>query len=770
MSQQDRTAFPAFLALGCVGFISSAQPAFAQDAQKPETLGRVTVTDTEVSEDSYRAEALSNPRFTEPLLDTPRSVTVLPESLLRQTATTSLADALRLVPGITLGAGEGGNPQGDRPFIRGFDAQGSTYIDGIRSVGGQSREIFAIEAVEVVKGSDSAIGGRGGAGGSINLVSKRPHLGSDVRVEGSLGNAGYKRVTADANHQLGETSAVRLNAMWHDQDVAGRDAVSYSRWGIAPSVALGLGTSTELTIGYYHLQSDDLPDPGIPFERTQAQAVASGQVDIGPAIEVNGQKVPRGAFYGLVDRDFRKTNVDELHVRFSHELTDDVTAMFNAKYANVQQQYIVSQPDDSQGNVQNGLVWRRLNSRWSDVDSFVLQQDFSGSFETGSIRHNFSAGGEYSWEQSKRGSFVSADGNVAINTSPRCTPAGIALYNCTSLFNPNPNDPWVNLINDVPSDIVRSPITGNNTASTWSLYAFDTVHFTDRLLLNLGGRYDNYRQRAIAASSVTGATTSSLFLKDDFFSYQLGLIYKPLPNGSVYVSTGTSVVPPGSFVGEGSEGNGIGVSPTITLDDLEPERTISYEFGTKWDLMDGALSLTAALFRTETKNARITNAQGYLEYVGHRRVDGIELSATGRPFPFWNLFAGYTLMDSELVSAGANATPATKAGVGKPFPNTPRNSFTAQTDFTFAERFTVGGGAIYNSRQYGSFGVDNVTRSIDPYWRVDANASARITDGIEVRVNALNLLNERYYDRTYTTHFVNQAAGRTVIGTLSISY
>ncbi len=770
MSQQDRTKLPAFLALGCVGFISSVQPALAQAAQKPETLGRVTVTDTEVDPESFRAEALSSTRFTEPLLDTPRSVTVLTETLLRQTATTSLADALRFVPGITLGAGEGGNPQGDRPFVRGIDAQGSTYIDGIRSVGGQSREIFALEAIEVVKGSDSAIGGRGGAGGSINLVSKRPHLGNDVRVEGSYGSADYKRITGDANYQLGETSAVRLNAMWHDQDVAGRDAVSYSRWGVAPSVALGLGTPTQISLGWYHLQSDDLPDPGIPFERTQAQAVSSGKTDIGPATEVNGQKVPRGVFYGLVNRDFRKTNVDELHVRFSHELNEAITATFNAKYANVQQQYIISQPDDSQGNVQSGLVWRRHNSRWSDVDSFVIQQDFAGSFQTGSIEHSFSAGGEYSWEQSKRGSFVSADGNVALNTSPRCTPQGIALYNCTSLFTPNPNDPWVNLINNVPSDIVRSPVTGNNTASTWSLYAFDTVHITDSLLLNFGGRYDNYRQTAISASSITGITTANLRVKDDFFTYQLGLVYKPMPNGSFYISTGSSVVPPGSFVGEGSEGNAIGTSALISLDDLKAETTRSYEIGTKWDLMDGALSLAGAVFRTETKNARTTNAQGLLEYVGHRRVTGVELSATGRPLPFWNLFAGYSFMDSKVVSAGENPTAASLIAVGKPFPNTPRNSFTAQTDFIIAERFTLGGGAIYNSRQYGSFGADNVTRSIDPYWRVDLNAAARINDNVEVRVNAQNLLNERYFDRTYTTHFVNQAAGRTVIGTLAITY
>ncbi len=777
MPSTERSALPAFLALGCVGFLASAAPAVAQTgpqatSQGERRLGGVTVTDTAIDADSYRAERASSPKLTEPLLDTPRSITVLPEALLRQTATASLADALRLVPGITLGAGEGGNPQGDRPFIRGFDAQGSTYVDGIRSVGGQSREIFAIESVEVSKGSDSAIGGRGGAGGAINLVSKRPHAGNDARIEGSYGSADYKRITADVNRQIGNDVAVRLNAMWHDQDVAGRDAVNYSRWGVAPTLTVGVDGPTQATIGWYHLQSDDLPDPGIPFERTQNQAIASGQLDIGPAIEVGGKEVPREAFYGLVNRDFRRTNVDELSFRFSHELSDNVTALFNARYANAQQQYVISQPDDSQGNVQNGLVWRRANSRWSDVDSFVIQQDFSGSFATGAITHNFSAGGEYSWERSERGSFVSAAGNVAINTSPRCTPAGIALYNCTSLFNPNPNDPWVNLVNGVPSAIVRSPITGINSASTWSLYAFDTVHVTDNLLINLGGRYDNYHMRQVAATATTGETTDDVSVDEDFFSYQVGVVFKPAPNGSIYVSHGTAVVPPGSFVGEGSETNspGGGRGTRIDLKDLKSERIKSYEIGTKWDFAEGALSLTAALFRTETKNARMANAQGYLEYVGHRRVQGVELSAAGRPLPFWNLYAGYTFMDSELTSAGPNPSPSALIGVGKPFPNTPRHSFTAQTDFTIADRFTVGAGLIHTGRQYGSFGTDGVTRSVDPWWRVDLNAAARLTPNIELRVNALNLLNERYYDRTYTTHFVNQAAGRTVIGTLAITF
>ncbi|WP_199555036.1 TonB-dependent receptor [Sandaracinobacteroides hominis] len=771
MQVTDKSAtIPAFLAMGCIGFIASAQPALAQEAKQPETLGRVVVTDTEIEAESYRTEAAPSRAFTEPLLDTPRSVTIVNGDLMRRTGVTSLSEALRLVPGITLGAGEGGNPQGDRPFIRGFDAQGSTFIDGIRSVGGQSREIFAIEQVEVTKGSDSSFAGRGSAGGSINLISKRAHPGTDARVEGTLGNDSYKRLTADLNYQIGDMAAIRVNGMWHDQDVSGRDAMSYSRWGIAPTVSYGLGTPTEMSLGWYHLESDDLPDPGIPFERTQAQAVASGNKAIGPALNVNGQDVPRGVFYGLADRDFRITNVDEFHIRFSHEISDNVRAEFNAKYSNVAQSYIISQPDDSQGNVQKGLVWRRVNSRWADVDAFVLQQGFTGTFDTGSISHSFSAGGEWSAETSKRGSYVSKTGNVAINTSPRCTPEGIALYNCTSLFTPNPYDPWVNLINNVPTDIVQSPITGDNRAETWSLYAFDTISFTDKLLLNLGGRYDNYRQRAITRSAITGLATADLDYRDSFFSYQVGFVFKPTENGSIYISTGSSVTPPGSFVGEGSEGNAIGVSPVITLDDLKPETTKSYELGTKWDLVGGALSLTGAIFQTETKNARTTNANGLLEYVGQRRVRGFELSATGRPVEFWNLYAGYSYMDSEVVALGDNPTAAQIATLGKPFPNTPKNSFTAQTDFTFAERFNIGGGAIYNDKQYGSFGIGGVSRYAPSYWRFDLNGSAQITENIDLRVNVQNLFDKRYFDRTYTTHFVNQAPGRLATATLAVHF
>lgn len=747
------------------------------EGRAPRRIGGVTVTDTAIDEQGYKIDRADSPKYTAPLLDTPKTVIVLPSQVIQESGSTTFVEALRTVPGITFGAGEGGNPQGDRPFIRGFDAQGSTYIDGIRSVGGQSREIFAIEQIEVVKGGDSTMGGRGSAGGSLNIVSKMPHLGTDARADLSYGTDDYKRATIDGNYQIGDTAAVRLNAMWHDADVAKRDVVTYNRWGVAPSFALGLDTPTRAYLSYYHLESDDIPDPGMPFERAgnAAQVTTADQLHIGPAEVVNGRKVDRSNFYGLADRDFRKTNVDEILFRFEHDLSDTIRARTTAKYANVKQAYVLTQPDDSQGNVQNGLVWRRVNTRWSDVDSMAGQIDLAGTFETGGIQHSFSAGFEASWEQSKRGSF-NVNTNL-VGNGQSCAAPNIATYNCTSLYNPNPHDPWDNRasVDGSAVPITRTGVTGITEATTYALYAFDTVTITDALLLNLGLRYDWYKTD-VTTITTTGPNPGSNILsrKDDFLNWQAGLVFKPASNGSFYISYAKSTTPPGTDLGEGA---GPGLSPgrgesDFLPEDLKPEKTSSYEIGTKWEFFDAALALNLALFRTDTTNARTTGANNLPEFVGERRIDGVEVGFNGKPLPFWSIFGGYTYMDSEVRNPG-NAASA-QVNRGKPFPNTPKHSFTAWTTFDIADRFQIGGGAIYNSKQYGSFGtvanVGTIVRSIPSYWRFDATAAVDITPNVALRVNIQNLTNKRYYDRTYTTHFATIAPGRSAFATLSLKY
>jgi catecholate siderophore receptor len=259
------------LAMGCIGLFSGTLPAMAQGTDQAgqtgegQNLGGVTVTDTAITEGSYKVERMASPKATAPLLDTPKSITVISRQVLADTNSSTLSEALRTVPGITMGSGEGGNPLGDRPFIRGADSQASTYLDGVRDIAAQTRETFDVESIEVTKGSDSVTNGSGNGGGSINIVSKTPTDKRFAQIDGSLGNADYKRVTVDINQPLSDFVGVRINGMFHDQGVAGRDAIWQKRWGIAPSIKFGLTGPTSLELDWYHLHSTELPDRAFPI-------------------------------------------------------------------------------------------------------------------------------------------------------------------------------------------------------------------------------------------------------------------------------------------------------------------------------------------------------------------------------------------------------------------------------------------------------------------------------------------------------------------------
>ena len=807
----------AFLALSCFGLTATplaAQTAPAKEDEKATELQGVTVTDTAINEGSYKVDRQDSPKSTASILNTPRSITVIPAQVIKDTASATLTEALRTVPGITLGSGEGGNPLGDRPFIRGFDSQPSTYLDGVRDIGAQSREVFAVEQIEVVKGSDSVTGGRGNPGGAINLVSKLPTSDRFAAASGVYGNADYKRATVDVNQPLNELIGVRLEAMYHDQGVAGRDALYQKRWGVAPSIKIGLTGPTSLTLAYYHLHTSELPDSGIPYLYTINNAPA-GVTETSPArnfTTIAGRQIstPRDAFYGLKDRDFRKTNVDEFTIRASHEFANGMTIRNTSRYGHAEQNYIWTQPDDSQGNVYGtnpaapgtagGYVWRRINNRNGYAEGVINQTDLYGKLHTGPLEHSFAGTLEISMERAAYGTYVS---NPALGTAiatgstitPRCTPANIARFNCTTIDNPNPSDPWVSYASDTSTALaaIQKSLPQTRTVTTINTKAaslFDTIAVGDHVLVNLGGRYDHYQTRVgagVAATSTAGRTF--IGRTDDLWTYQAGLVYKPVESASIYASTSTAATPPGSFLGQGSDTNGVVTTSQISTDDLKIERTRSYEVGAKWNLFDNALALNLALFQTKTRNARTTGENNTVVYIGKRRTRGIEFGFNGNITPEWNVFGGYSYLDSIITNGGLTTTTvngvnysAPAATTGKRFPNTPKHSITAFTTYKILPALTVGGGAIYNSKVYGGYAdlrsvtngqvvvTKTLARMVPSYWRFDANAAYQITDNIGVQLNALNLTNKRYYDRAYASHYANQAAGRTILGTLSIRY
>ncbi|WP_445672600.1 TonB-dependent receptor [Pseudomonas inefficax] len=748
------------LIVSAIGVALSASSVYAADpaASSAITLDATSVNGkAEQASTDYKVEKASSPKYTAPLVDTPRSVTVIPQQVIKDTSALTLQDALRTVPGITFGAGEGGNPQGDRPFIRGFDAQGDTYLDGVRDTGAQTREIFAIESVEVAKGPNSAIGGRGAAGGTINLVSKRAHLGNSLDGAWTWGSDQTQRYTFDGNYQFSDTIAGRLNLMTHESNVAGRDKVNYDRWGIAPSLAFGLGTPTRVNLDYYHLESDDLPDSGIPYG--YSAGYAAGHTAANPDKPNDGGDSSN--FYGLTDRDFRKTRTDIATIAIEHDLSDSLTIKNTLRHGNSMQDYILTQPDDSQGNVVNDKVWRRTNTRVGNTATTTNQTDLFGEFYVGGFKNNFSTGIEFTREEADKQSYnvATLDGTTKSPAKKNvCGPLGDP-YNCTSLSNPNPNDPW-------DGDISRNYAGTDTKSNTRALYVFDTLELSPQWLLNMGLRYDHF-DTDYKTYNAAGTTTAKGKDVSEFITGQLGLVWKPTENGSIYVSYATSATPPGSMLGEGTEGNPLGGSTdrsgNLLSSDMEPEETTNYEIGTKWDLLDQQLSLTAALFRTEKENARVQVDTTSYENVGETRVQGIELSASGKITDKWQVFAGYTYMEARQIDGG----PLNKANDGNQLPNTPNNSASLWTTYSITPKLTIGGGAFYVDDVYGS--VANTTM-VDSYVRYDAMAAYKLTKNIDLQLNVQNLTNETYYDKAYSTHFANQAAGRTALLTTSVHF
>lgn len=708
-------------------------------------------------EQGFKRDLLDSPKFTAPLLDTPRSITIVPQELLQSMVATTLTDALRTVPGITFGAGEGGNPVGDRPFLRGYDSQSSTFIDGMRDIGAQSREVFNLETIEVTKGPSGAYVGRGGAGGSLNLTNKAPRAEDFSAATVGVGTASYKRVTADVNKQIDDGTAVRINGVWHDADVAGRDLVENKRWGVAPSIAFGLNSDTRATISYYHLETDDVPDPGIPYNNPVFRARSDGRARVLQTGDGSPVDVDRSTFYGLANRDFRRDTADIGTVKLEHDFKGGLSLRNVTRYAQTGQDYILTQPDDSQGNIYYGLVYRRQNSRATEVDTIANQTDLYGSFSFAGLTHNFSTGLEFSREMGENDGYT-----LTLPTgATSCSAAAIAAYYCTDLYNPNPYDPWAGVM-------TRNNNPSNSRNITKSAYLNDTTDLTTDLQVNLGLRLDLYDAKFTSTASTAGVR-STFKRQDDLFNYQVGLNYKPTRDGSVYASYATSSTPVGNALVQGSD---ISALNSVLNASLRPEKNKTFEVGTKWNLFGEALMATAAIFRTETTNSRITQADGTAAMVGEKRVQGVELGLAGKITPEWQVFGGYTYLDGKLIKAGGSAA-AFGLADGAKYPNTPENAVSLWTTYDVLPELTVGGGAFYVDKVWGSTSTSRTTtppKWVPSYWRFDATASYAFTPDMSLQVNVQNLTDKVYYNQAYPTHFAAIAPGRSGTVTLNAKF
>ena len=709
----------------------------SQDTDGDIVLETVTVgAGGNKAKESYKADRLSSKKLTAPLLDTPRTVTVVTQKQIEERGQTSLVDVLRTTPGVTLGAGEGGTPLGDRPFIRGFEASTDMYIDGIRTLGRTTYESFNLEAVEIIKGPGSAYSGRGSTGGSINMLSKSARFGENFHeLSGTIGTDDQYRSTYDGNY-ANENVAARLNLMWQDSDVPGRDNVFQDRWGIAGSFAARLGDKTKATLNIYHMEADEMPDYGIPGADAN-YVKAFGDTSRGTGTKDDPflpLRVDRDNFYGLVERDFREAATTTVVGKVEHEFTDTFRVESVLAYFETQNNYIVTPPWLVGGIAVDSGNRNSLRSS----ETLTHQTNFTGEINTGAIEHSFAFGYEIGTEKLYSGSFSN------IPTAPT-----------TDIWNP---DAWRPLSG---GPAVKGKETLGNKTDTIGVYALDTIKLNEQWLLNLGVRFDDYKIEAGTQEN-----------HSQMFNYQAGVVYKPLPNASIYASFATASNPSGQTQGLGG---GTSEHPlNAATANLDPERTNSYEIGTKWDLYDNRLALSAALFYTEKTNRRITDAFGDTVLGGNVEAKGIEIGIVGDITDRWNISAGYVYTDAKIakggyVNAGTSAAPkwVPDPDVGNVPVNIAKHSFALWTTYKATEKWIVGGGATYVGDRYT---VPGNTSMLPATWRVDLMTSYKFNETALLQLNVNNVFDEALYETSHFGGLVGVGPGRNATLKLNVKF
>ena len=699
-------------ALG-IGLIFTSGSALAQQPSEEIPLSPV---DVRATRREYRIMEPSLFKFPDLIKDTPQSITVIPQEIMREQAVFSMREALRNVTGLSLNAGEGGI-QGDNLTLRGYTARNDIYLDGIRDWGSYTRDVFNLQSVEVLKGPSSVMFGRGSTGGLINQVSKTPERAPFYDFSATIGAPLQGRVTMDLNQPFSDQMAVRLNTMYYQGEVAGRDEVEFQRYGVAPSLTIGMTGPTRLTLSYFFQKENNRPDNGLPY--------------------LFGRPAPvdRSTFYGLPDDDFFKTTVNIGTIRLDHVFNDDVKFRNTLRYANytLEQEAVAPRiagtPTEttplSAIAVNRGIVARDRND-----DILANQTDVIVTFDTWGLKHTLTTGVELDRETTSVTNF---------------TVTGVPI---ATLLNPNP-------FPDL-SSIRRTVNTVSGTkAFTASLYAVDEIALTRQWRLLGGFRYDHFDADFESRTAAPGAGARTQFNRvDNVMSPRAALVFLPTTEQTYYFAWGTAFNPSAEAL-------------TLAANTVNtpPEKTQSFELGAKWQLLKDRLSLNASLFRIEKIDAR-TAEPGSLEQTldGRQRSQGFEIEAIGRLLPSWNLFAGYTYLDTKVLESKD-----VQGGIpvqGKRLIAAPEHSISLWTTYDLTPQWQVGGGMTYIGERAAN---GNNTNKLLGYGKGDFTVAYFPWKNTELRLNVLNVTDERYFDSVYQGH-TPPAPGRTVLFTGNVRF
>ena len=723
-------------------FAQTSAPILAKDDQVPvHSVEVIGSRDTE----SFNNQTLSLNRLPADLKDLPQSAIVIDRTLMDSQGATSLASALRNVPGLTIAGAEGGQI-GTNINLNGFSARTDMYLDGVRDRGQYYRDTFSLSAIEVLMGPSSMLFGRGSTGGVINQVSKTPTLKANDEIQVSAMSTGLIRTTIDHNQGLTETSAFRIAAMAQGGNPTGRDQNNVQDYGVAPSFKFGIGEPTTVTLSALFQYNNDQVDYGIP--------------------NLNGSfpRVSRNNAYGY-SSDRTISDVMSLSAVIEHKLSADTKirnqTVFDRVLTNAQEtspQIIgtigksgafnalptgtSANPFAISSNLPMSDLWVRQQSRDRVIqdNSFYNVTEINGTYRLGSTKHETLIGMELGNETySNQGYFRNGSCNgIALNA----TGATTGYVGCTSLENPSGGRS--------PSNVVSvAGNLGTGSANIVGLYLNDTIEINPAFKVVAGVRQDYY-SASINNSISSSSTPANADQTVNYTSVRGGLIWQPYDSQSYYLSYSTSFNPSLEQL----------TNTTGLTSPLAPQENRAYEVGGKWDLNNGGLSLTAAAFQITQYNARSQDALGIYTATGTVQVNGARLGIAGRVTERLQLFGGYAHLNAKIINAIA---PGTEGNVPA---NTPTDSASLWGVYSMTPEWEVGAGATYASERYAN--NTNLT-SVGSYVRWDAMLAYH-QPRYDVRLNLYNLTNAYYYDSVVTSDGGRAVPGLGRSAMLTLSY
>ena len=718
----------------------------ADPTAAPATMQPVTVTGSRPSDDFQVTKGSINRLGAAELMDVPQTVVVINKALMQSQGITTLENAVRNVPGVTIGSAEGGTI-GTNINLNGFSARTDIYLDGMRDRGQYYRDLFALEQVEVLMGPSSMLFGRGSTGGVINQVMKKPGLKQATELSVQATTNGLVRTTADVNVPFQETNAARVSMMFQTGKASTIDLSNVLDFGIAPSVKLGIGTPTEITLSAILQHRKDMVPYGVP--------------------PLNGFpiNVPRNTAYGFSD-DYTEQDVIALNSTVEHKFDANLSLRNQTEFVWVNTAVretsggFVGTLAANGGFVQaangpggtpysaaplNQLYIRQL-SRDRNINDYTLenQTELTAKFNTASIGHTLLMGTDLNYEAFTNKSSNrtgTCNGIPLVAGSIGCTPAGFTIGAGTP--------------GNVPS------VPGNYASSqAWGfgMYANDTIQAMPWLKLVGGVRWDVYSAQignSINSVNTPGNTAVPYYTQTDYFtSVRAGAIFEPTREQSYYFSYSTSFNPSLEQL-----------TSTTGTTQLPPESNEGFEVGAKYELLNGNLSLNGALFQITKMNARTANADGTFSPTGTVRVQGARVGFAGQIIPNWQVFGGYAYLNARIINGITNLSGVGNTTGNVPL-NTPKDSANIWTTYTIKDTYEIGGGVFYVGQRYAN---NNNTVQVPEYTRFDLTAAYK-QPTYEIRANVYNLFNVMYYDALMASDGGRAVPGSGTTGLITLTY